>query len=203
MAHQPITVSIERAVDPARITEATAWVQAGIQLANKHQGFLGSGWIRAGDDSWTWHMLYRFTDEHTLTAWEESPERQWWLSSGRDFATESRVERRTGIEGWFDSPVDRSMEVGAPDTGATPRPATAAVPTVVAVPPRWKQAVSIWLGFFPVNLAFSLFVLLLPWWEDVAVLWRVLITTLVLTPIMTFWVLPAVTRAIRPWLQRP
>lgn len=210
---QPITVSIERAVDPARITEATAWVQAGIQLANKHPGFLGSGWIRAGDDSWTWHMLYRFTDEATLTAWERSSERQWWLSTGRDFATESRVERRTGIEGWFDQPIDRTIEVGAPDTGSTrtadgggmPTGGTpsAGIATATVVPPRWKQSVSIWLGFFPVNLAFSLLVLLLPWWEDVAVFWRVLVTTLILTPIMTFWVLPAVTRIIRPWLQKP
>ncbi|RUR03450.1 antibiotic biosynthesis monooxygenase [Labedella endophytica] len=199
---QPITVSIERAVDPARITEATAWVQAGIQLANKHPGFLGSGWVRAGDDSWTWHMLYRFSDEQTLTTWEHSPERQWWLGTGRDFATESRVERRTGIEGWFDQPVGRSVDVGAPETGSTASPPTGSIGTV-AVPPRWKQAVSIWLGFFPVNLVFSLLVAFLPGWEDVAVLWRVLITTLVLTPIMTFWVLPAVTRLIRPWLQRP
>lgn len=187
MAHQPITVSIERAVDPARITEATAWVQAGIQLANKHQGFLGSGWVRAGEDSETWHMLYRFSDERTLTAWEDSPERQWWLSTGRDFAREARVERRTGIEGWFDEPVEKTIQVSD------------AAPVSVA-PPRWKQAVSIWLGFFPVNLAFSLLIALVPWWDDLAILWRVLITTLVLTPIMTFWVLPAVTRTIRPWL---
>jgi antibiotic biosynthesis monooxygenase (ABM) superfamily enzyme len=189
MAHQPITVSIERAVDPARITEATAWVQAGIQLANKHPGFLGSGWVRAGEDSATWHMLYRFTDQDTLTAWEDSPERQWWLSTGRDFAREARVERRTGIEGWFDDPVERTVEVsGEP-------------PAAPVVPPRWKQSVSIWLGFFPVNLVFSLLVAGVPWWDDLAVFWRVLVTTLVLTPIMTFWVLPAVTRLIRPWLQ--
>jgi antibiotic biosynthesis monooxygenase (ABM) superfamily enzyme len=189
MAHQPITVSIERAVDPARITEATAWVQTGIQLANKYPGFLGSGWVMAGEQSATWHMLYRFTDEATLTAWEDSPERQWWLGTGRDFARESRVERRTGIEGWFDAPVERPVELeGAPE------------PVERAVPPRWKQSVSIWLGFFPVNLAFSLLVGFVPGWDGVAVFWRVLITTLVLTPIMTFWVLPAVTRIIRPWL---
>jgi antibiotic biosynthesis monooxygenase (ABM) superfamily enzyme len=187
MADQPITVSIERAVDPARISEATAWVQAGIQLANKHPGFLGSGWVRAGDDSWTWHMLYRFSDQASLTAWEDSAERRWWLSTGNDFAREARVERRTGIEGWFDEPVERTVEV--PEASAA------------AVPPRWKQAVSIWLGFFPVNLAFSLLMGFVPGWDGVPVLWRVLIATLILTPIMTFWVLPAVTRLIRPWLR--
>lgn len=192
MAHQPITVSIERAVDPARITEATAWVQTGIQLANKYPGFLGSGWVRAGEQSATWHMLYRFTDEDTLTAWEDSPERQWWLGTGRDFARESRVERRTGIEGWFDEPVEKEIAV-AGDADGLER----------SVPPRWKQSVSIWLGFFPVNLVFSLLMAAVPGWDGIAVFWRVLITTLVLTPIMTFWVLPAVTRLIRPWLLAP
>ncbi len=63
---------------------------------------------------------------------------------------------------------------------------------------------SIWLGFFPVNLAFTFLVgWLVPAFGSLAVLPRVLITTLVLTPIMTFWVLPFVTQLIRPWLLAP
>jgi antibiotic biosynthesis monooxygenase (ABM) superfamily enzyme len=78
----PITVSIRREVDPARIAEATAWVQTGVNLASSHPGFLGSGWVRDGDDSHHWHMLYRFADEAALDAWEASRERAWWLSMG-------------------------------------------------------------------------------------------------------------------------
>lgn len=37
----PITVSIRREVDPARIAEATAWVQTGLNLASTYPGFLG------------------------------------------------------------------------------------------------------------------------------------------------------------------
>ena len=40
MATDPITVSIRREVDPAHIAEATAWVQTGVNLANKYPGFL-------------------------------------------------------------------------------------------------------------------------------------------------------------------
>ncbi|NUJ87641.1 antibiotic biosynthesis monooxygenase [Plantibacter sp. MCCC 1A11337] len=196
MEHDPITVSIERRVNPASISEATIWVQAGINLANRYPGFLGSGWVRAGAESDVWYMLYRFADEQTLTDWEESKERAWWLSSGREFMEPSRVERRSGIEGWFDAP-DGILRVEEAELSGDPDP-------IPPAPPRWKQAVSIWLGFFPLNLVFTLLVTaLVPGWEPLGVFLHVLISTLILTPIMTYWLLPLVTRLLRPWLTAP
>ncbi len=189
MSGEPVTVSIRREVDPADIPEATAWVQTGVNLANKYPGFLGSGWIRAGEDSRVWHMLYRFTDVTTLDAWENSTERSEWLSSGHGLVQSERSRRRTGIEGWF----------GEPATGAVPIIADDAPPPA---PPRWKQAVTIWLGFFPVNLVFTLLTAPIAGWGELPIWLRVLITTLVLTPIMTYWVLPWVTRMLRRWLAR-
>ncbi|MCB1253173.1 MAG: antibiotic biosynthesis monooxygenase, partial [Austwickia sp.] len=87
---ESITVSIRREVDPARIAEATAWVQTGVNMAQRHPGFLGSGWVRAGEDSNVWHMLYRFASEADLVAWEQSPEREWWLSMGEGFVRSER-----------------------------------------------------------------------------------------------------------------
>ncbi|MGO2660301.1 antibiotic biosynthesis monooxygenase [Mycetocola reblochoni] len=195
MAHTPITVAIERTVDPDRIAEATIWVQTGINLANKYPGFLGSGWVRTGPESETWHMLYRFEDEQTLRDWEESAERGRWLSSGEEFVHHRRSEKRTGIEGWFDVPHTPVIASDGTMTGSTP--------IVTPPPPRWKQAVSIWLGFFPLNLLFTLLVgALVPGWDAVPVPLKVLITTLVLTPLMAYLVLPRVTAALRPWLER-
>ncbi|KQO61244.1 hypothetical protein [Curtobacterium sp. Leaf261] len=178
----PVTVSITRLVEPDRIPEVTRWVQSGVNLANRYPGFLGSGWVRSRADSLEWHMLYRFADPGMLATWESSDDRLRWLDLGRDLVVESRIEKRTGIEGWFDVPADA--------------PATAA-------PPRWKQAVSIWTGFFPVNLVFTLLVTaFVPFWGAVPVFPKVLVTTLILTPIMTYWVLPLATRLLRPWLLR-
>lgn len=187
-----VTVSIYRRVATDRIPEATAWVQSGVNLANRYPGFLGSGWVRDGEDSCDWHMLYRFADEESLDRWEASRERQWWLASGSEFVQEERAVRRTGIEGWFDEPAASQADRDGH-----------AVTETVAVPPRWKQAVSIWLGFFPVNLVFTLLMAwLVPAFGDLNPALRVLITTLVLTPIMTFWVLPFVTYRLRRWLAR-
>ena len=190
MGSEPITVSIRREVDPDRVAEATVWAQTGVNLANRYPGFLGSGWVRAGERSTVWHMLYRFSNEQTLAEWEQSPERAWWLEMGRGFVRDERSRRRTGIEGWFDEPP----------TGSIPAVADAAAEPLPAAPPRWKQAVTIWLGFFPVNLAFALLMSLVPPWDGVPLALRVLASTLVLTPIMTYWVLPWVTRMLRGWL---
>jgi len=185
-ASASVTVSITRSVDPARFTEASEWVQFGINLAHNYPGFLGSGWVRGSEDSATWNMLYRFSNNDSLAAWENSNERTEWLEAGTDLVLDAQVVKRTGIEGWFDT-VQR-IPPGVP----TPVP-----------PPRWKQAVSIWLGFFPVNLAFTLLIAwLVPGWNDVPTILKVLLTTLALTPLMAYFVLPWVTRLLRPWLQR-
>ena len=93
---RPITVAIERTVDSELDRYAQAWVRHGVDLAAYFPGFLGAGWVRESRGSKRWHMLYRFEDAATLEAWERSPERQQWIASGAGFASESRVERRTG-----------------------------------------------------------------------------------------------------------
>ncbi len=143
--------------------------------------------MRAGESSDLWYMLYRFRDIPTLEAWEDSPQRSWWLDSGRAFASEVRVERRTGIEGWFDVPASHLLEEGE---------------AARAVPPRWKQAVSIWLGFFPTNLLASWLLGFVPGFTEWPLVLRVLLATIALTPVMTYLVLPFVTARLRPWLER-
>lgn len=187
----PVTVSVHRVVRPEHVPQVTRWVQEGVNLANRWDGFLGSGWVRASEGSSDWHMLYRFADAARLDAWERSDERGRWLARGAGLVEERRVERRTGIEGWFDEPVRSDDVPTAADDAAQPLPA----------PPRWKQATSIWLGFFPVNLLFTwLSTELVPGWAGVPLVLRVLISTLVLTPVMAYWVLPWVTRRLHGWL---
>lgn len=159
-----------------------AWVQAGQRLASEFEGFLGSGHVRPGEDSLDWHMLYRFRDEGALDRWQASAEREWWIASALGLVSETRVEKRTGIEGWFDEPS--AAEVS--------RPASAG-------PPRWKQACVIFLGFLPTNLAAQ--ALLLPFVGGWPLVLRVVVLTVALTPLMTYLVLPFVTRRLQWWLE--
>jgi antibiotic biosynthesis monooxygenase (ABM) superfamily enzyme len=182
-ASGPVTVSIVRHVAPEHAAQMVAWVRAGSSLAERFEGFLGTGWVRPSTGSDEWHMLYRFADHSSLEAWESSPQRAWWLGSAQGLVGESRVERRTGIEGWFDEPTSRNVE--------DLRPAPAA-------PPRWKQGVVIWLAFFPLSLVLGLLLKSTGWQLDIAV--RTLITTIVATPIMTYALLPWMTKRFEWWL---
>ena len=181
MRSEPITVSVTRTVAPERAKEAAAWARAGQELASTRPGYLGSGWIRPDPDSSEWHMLYRFADEASLSAWETSPERAWWVDSAVGLVQHSPEQRRTGIEGWFDEPT--SVEVIA-------RP--------VAAPPRWKQMISIFIAFFPLSLLANW--ALSPLSGALPLPLRVLVLVVVVTPIMTYVGLPAITRLLRPWL---
>ncbi|MGC4888666.1 antibiotic biosynthesis monooxygenase [Micromonospora sp. DT227] len=183
----PVTVAVSRRADPARTGEMVAWMRAGTALAESFPGFLGAGFVRSAPGSAEWHVMYRFADADTLRGWEDSPQRHWWLSSAQGIVEHTRVERRTGIEGWFDRPVDHAVEtVGA------------AEPAAPAAPPRWKQAVTIWLAFFPLSLTATL--LTARFVADVPLAGRTLLMTLVLTPLMTYLVLPRITRALHWWL---
>jgi antibiotic biosynthesis monooxygenase (ABM) superfamily enzyme len=179
----PVTVSVTRHVDPSRTTEMLAWVQAGTSLAERFEGFLGSGWVRPGTDSTDWHMLYRFADGESLAAWEASPQRAWWLEAAQGSVEEMRRERRTGIEGWFDEPASVEALSAAP------------VP-----PPRWKQMVVIFMVFLPLSLLANFVASrTISGWPLVP---RVVLVTTIMTPLMTYVFLPWMTRRMSWWLHR-
>lgn len=177
----PVTVSVTRHVDPSQASEMLAWVQAGATLAQRFDGFLGSGWVRPSADSREWHMLYRFADADALAAWEASPQRAWWLAAAQGRIEATRVERRTGIEGWFDEPQHVEASIPAPPA-----------------PPRWKQMVIIFIVFYPLSVVAN-------WLGSLtmAEVWlplRVLVTVAVMTPLMTYLALPWITRRMAWWL---
>ncbi|MET0303328.1 MAG: antibiotic biosynthesis monooxygenase [Microbacteriaceae bacterium] len=185
MSPEPVTVSIRRTVDPLRAKEVAAWARAGQDLLAASPGYLGSGWVRSEPDGADWHMLFRFQDAASLDTWRRSPERAWWISTASGLVADEREEHRTGIEGWFDEPA----HVEAITDAAPP-----------ASPPRWKQMIAIFLVFYPLSLGGNaLLSLVIGDWP----LWaRVLTLVVLVTPIMTYFALPLVTRALRPWLLR-
>ncbi|WP_248489055.1 antibiotic biosynthesis monooxygenase [Tsukamurella sp. PLM1] len=188
-AHKAALTSVARRIAPGREHDFIAWTDAGIALARTYPGFLGGGWVRSVDEPDVYFVIYRFASDDELAGWQRSRVRKHWLERCAGLAVETATHRLSGIEGWFGPQSD-----GA---GVTASP-------VVAVPPRWKQAVAIWLGFFPLSLLINFLVLPhLPLpsdgWGLVA---RTLIATLINTPLMVFLVLPWVTARIKPWLER-
>lgn len=191
---ETVTVSVRRETNPERVGDAVAWIEEGLTLARGFEGCLGGGMLLDGENGNVLHVVYRFRDETSLERWEHSPERRRWLQGGDPFVEGIRVQRRTGIEGWFDGPglaQERDEHTGAMRTIG-----------VRSAPLRWKQACAIACGMYPLNVLTAWLFTSVPWWIDVPIPMRSAVTVAVLAPTMTFLMMPTVTRLLRPWLRR-
>ncbi|PMZ70892.1 antibiotic biosynthesis monooxygenase [Pseudomonas sp. FW305-70] len=172
MSTPPVTLMVARRVANGRYQDLIAWLREGEQLATDFPGYLGSGVLAPPPEDDEFQIIFRFADEQTLHAWEHSVSRSAWLGRGSDLFAHPTEHRVSGIEGWFGVAGQR--------------------------PPRWKQAVAIWLAFFPVSLLFNF--VLGPLLGEMALLPRVLVSTLCLTPLMVYFFIPLSTRLLATWL---
>lgn len=171
MSTTPVTLMVARRVANGRYEDLIAWLREGEQLATDFPGYLGSGVLAPPPDDDEFQIIFRFTNEQTLHLWEHSASRTAWLGRGSELFACPSEHRVRGIDGWF-------------GTGQRP--------------PRWKQTVTIWLAFFPVSLLFNF--LLGPLLSDLGLLSRVLISTLILTPLMVCLFIPLSTHLLANWL---
>ncbi|WAC56067.1 antibiotic biosynthesis monooxygenase [Gordonia sp. SL306] len=180
-----VTTSVARRIQSGREHDFVAWTDAGIALARTFPGFLGGGWLRNSRIDDEYYVVYRFADEQAMDDWVRSPVRKAWLSRGEGVAVEYATHRLSGIEGWFEPQQHLTNAVRVHGDAGAP-------------PPRWKQAITIWLGFFPLSLAVNL--LLISHLHALPVAVTTLIATLVNTPLMVYVVLPWLTARLHRWL---
>jgi len=190
----PVTITVCRETSPERLGEAIEWIDRGLALARGFDGYLGGGVMRDAQQDHLLHVVYRFRDRHSLDQWDHSEARRHWSQSGMQLASVASVQRRTGIEGWFDGP--RIRHTIDPENGQ------AKSIGVRSAPPRWKQATAIWLGMVPINLTASWVLTDSEWWQQLPLTLRSLLLVTLQVTLMTFFVMPAVTRMLRTWLRR-
>jgi hypothetical protein len=172
---EPVTVMVGRTVAPGREPDFEAWLRELLAAATSFPGFLGSGVLRPHRPGAPWHVVYRFTDEASQQRWEQSPERAEWLTRGDALMDEKAVHRVTGLETWFALP------------GRT-----------ADSPPRWKVAVVAFPAIFPLALIIN--ATLIPQIASWPLPARVLVLSSILTPLMTWVVMPNLTRLLSGWL---
>ena len=172
---EPVTVTVARRVHVGREREFEQWYDGIIGAACRYPGFLGSGVLRPHTTGQDWHVVYRFADPESLGRWESSPERAEWLRRADDMVEETGVARVSGLETWFSLP------------GRT-----------APAPPRWTMALVTLGAIVPLVLLMNLTVLpLLSGWPLVA---RTLVFSGTLTGLMTWVVMPRMTRLFRRFL---
>jgi len=173
----PVTGVASRKIEPGREGEFEEWISGILSAVKEFPGYLGSEVLRpsgSGDDEYS--ILYRFDHASNLRRWDESEERRRWLDKAEPLVREENIRTLTGLETWFTLP----SRDGEP------------------APPRYKMALVTWLAVFVlVTVIFSLFG---RWLEALPLLLRNLIFTAVMVTLMTYVVMPRVTRLFSFWL---
>ncbi|MGH9228948.1 MAG: antibiotic biosynthesis monooxygenase [Acidimicrobiales bacterium] len=173
----PITTAVTRRVKPGHEAAYEEFLEGIIAAASRYPGHLGVEVFRPSGGGDEYRIIYRFDGPGDLRRWLDSDEHAAWLEHAEPHVIgPMRTSFLTGLESWFTLP-DRP--------GATP-------------PPPYKMALLTWITIFPL---ITLVVLALdPVLARLALVPRLAITTAVTVPLMTWVVMPRVTRALRGWL---
>jgi antibiotic biosynthesis monooxygenase (ABM) superfamily enzyme len=177
-AERPVTATVTRRIKPGHEAAYEEFL-AGISGAAKaFPGYLGEEVFRpASGESGEYRIVYRFDSSAHLRGWLDSSEHAAWLeSAGPHVAGPMQAEFLTGLESWFTLPA----QAGAP------------------APARYKMAVLTWVTIFP--LITLVVVVSAPDMGVLPLVPRLAVTTLMTVSLMTWVVIPRVTRLLRGWL---
>ena len=173
----PVTTTVSRRVKPGHEAFYEQFLVGIIAAASEFPGHLGVEVFRpqsatAGE----YRTVYRFDSEEHLRAWLDSDEHAAWLERAEPHVIgPMHTSFMTGLETWFTLPG---------------RPGTAPAP--------YKMALLTWITIFP--LITAIVVIIGPLVEELPLVVRLGITTAIAVPLMTWVVMPRVTRLLRGWL---
>lgn len=170
-----VGVLIARQVDPGHEEEFERWAHGILEAAAAFPGHLGHGLFRPARPGDPWFLVHRFRDAGACAAWQDSPERAAWFARAGSGHREINRRRLSGLEGWFPRYREPS-----------------------ALPARWKMTLTAALGIFPVSLLSG--AVLQPLLSPVPLLPRTALVALVFSGLMTYALMPALTRLLRRWL---
>src|SRR3954449_4652019 len=101
---EPVTVTVARVVRPDRREAFEREAADVLAVASRFPGNLGATLLHPGPDSSEYHLVYRFSDDESLAAWERSEQRRALLAHVQDLVDDERYARVAGLEGFFTRP---------------------------------------------------------------------------------------------------
>jgi uncharacterized protein len=174
-----VTVVVGHTVRPEDEAAFVTWQRRLSDAERRSPGHRGAELLRpvpgVQDD---WVAVTRFATEHDLETWLASPARADLLAEGERFR-DFRLRRvATSFGSWFGG-----------DTGAT------------AAPPSWKTALSVLVGLYPTVVLLTLAISAL--WPAGPLWASLLIGNVASVSLLTWVVMPVVTKALAFWLEPP
>ncbi|MGB3401373.1 MAG: antibiotic biosynthesis monooxygenase [Microcoleaceae cyanobacterium] len=174
----PVTVTVKRRVKPGCEKAFEDFLTGIINASLTFQGHLGTNVFRPTDPQDSEYLIvFKFDKQSNLKRWDESECRKQWMARGDALIVGSpQFEIITGLETWF--------------TLGTQKP--------IVPPPKHKMAAVTWLAIFPlINIINPL---LSPITTPLHPILRSFVTTAILVPLMTYVVMPRMTRLFAHWL---
>ncbi len=172
-----VTAVLVQLVDPALEDEFVRWQQQLTDAESRFPGFHGSQLFRPVPGvQEKWVAMFRFDTEEHLNDWLQSPERMRLLEEGARFSDVEIHRVASSFGSWFSFGGQRRE----------------------AASPNWKTALSVLVGLYPTVVVLT--VAISEVWPG-GVLWQTLLVGNVLSVTLLTWaVMPGITRALNFWL---
>jgi antibiotic biosynthesis monooxygenase (ABM) superfamily enzyme len=172
-----LTVVANRRIKPGHEAAFEQAMRSFVEFTLSAPGHRGIIVLRPAPGSRDYTVVDQFSDERARHEFKSSAEYQDWMRRlGELTEGDLRIEELSGLEGWFTLPEQASL----------------------ATPPKYKMAVATFLGVFPVAMTLNLS--LAPAIRS----WPFLLSNAVfnagMVTLLTWVVMPLVTRALRAWL---
>jgi uncharacterized protein len=175
-APDTVTVCVTQKVKRGREAEFKDWLTGTTGAAEQFPGHQGVNIIHAAH-SQEYTYIFRFDTYEHLQAWESSEEKANWVNKLRGLAEmDAKKQVLTGLEYWFALPNNSS------------RPA----------PPRYKMALLTVLAIYPLTTVLGYATTPGPF--SAVRLLKGLAVSIIAVPLMTYVVMPRVTRLFARWL---
>lgn len=174
----PVTVVIARRPKKGKELEMEAFLEGISKETAGFPGYLGVNLLYPRDTSDPeYRVILKFDSLSHYRAWEESDARRQWLKTGDAISSNPpQIEILSGLETWFALPGGGALQP----------------------PPKYKMMVIAWLAVFPLSSLIGY--LLGPVASEWPTLLRSFVFSIILTPAMTYFGIPQVSKLFRRWL---
>ncbi|HEU5461791.1 MAG TPA: hypothetical protein VFU79_05920 [Nitrososphaeraceae archaeon] len=188
---KPVTVIVKRIAKKDKIKEFEEWLSGISKEVSRQEGSMGIDIIRpnpnvSSKSKFEYVVIFRFNSYDNLSKWEKSPIRNEWLQKGRKLVeVDPDVQKMTGLEFWF-TPYFKD-ESSFPMIPLQPPPRYKMV--IVTIP-----VISILLLTLVPQIHFLTEMLSIPFPI------RLVIALTITVLLMTYVIMPLLTKLLKPWL---
>jgi antibiotic biosynthesis monooxygenase (ABM) superfamily enzyme len=178
-AAEPVTVVFSQRIAPENHAAFVALHSEVVERMRPFPGFIASDRFDPVEGVQDEHVIVAsFASRSDLDRWLESEIRRTWVEQMERLVEGNRTMNVVGgFGGWFPARLARPQG-----------------------PKRWKQAVVVLLALFPTVLAITLLRMAVA--PDMNVVLSVFVGNVVSVAILTFLLMPRLTRVLAPWLNR-